>query len=325
MQTKATFKYAALGLKIAIFSAVLWYIFSKVGKHAQLEELGSQWQETFDKRSSLLLLLLVLLLMPINWAFEAIKWKKLVSGIQNVSFRRAYCAILAGTSVSLVTPNRTGEFIGRILFLDRDARVRGSYATFFGSLAQLITTLMVGLLCFLAFYFLGNRLDVVGSDLVAVSLSVIAVLAFILVYFYTSPRHLAGKLLRLKFLQRYTQQAAIIGEFGGRLIAEVMAISIARYCIFAFQFYALIILFGVDVQFYPAMLLIGMTYLIMTLVPAAWLGKIGVREAVALFVFGSFVPDTTGILLASLSLWLVNVIAPAILGSLFLLKSSLRA
>ncbi|HEX3769166.1 MAG TPA: hypothetical protein VHT72_12360, partial [Puia sp.] len=57
-------------------------------------------------------------LMVINWSLETAKWKIALMPIQTVSFFRALKAILAGTCIASFTPNRVGEYLGRMLFVD---------------------------------------------------------------------------------------------------------------------------------------------------------------------------------------------------------------
>ncbi len=49
---------------------------------------------------------------------EAIKWQIALRPVQSISFTRAFKAILAGTCIASFTPNRVGEYLGRMLFVD---------------------------------------------------------------------------------------------------------------------------------------------------------------------------------------------------------------
>lgn len=82
----------------------------------------------------------VLVLMLINWGIEAVKWQRLVRSVDRLSFGRAFMATIAGTSVGLVTVNRTGDFLGRIL-LDTGCADQGSFVAALGSIAQFVVTI----------------------------------------------------------------------------------------------------------------------------------------------------------------------------------------
>jgi hypothetical protein len=71
--------------------------------------------------------------------------------------------------------------------------------------------------------------------------------------------------------------------------------------------------FGAELNF----ILIGsiwQVYLITMLVPSLFLGKIGVKEAIALEILGQLDINDFSILFASLIIWFVNTISPALIG-----------
>ncbi len=83
--------------------------------------------------------------------------------------------------------------------------------------------------------------------------------------------------------------------------------------------------FGVDVNYFVAMMLIGIIYIIMTAIPSIALTEIGVRGSVSMFVFqhhfealGLWNSEIAlSVVSASSMLWLINLIFPAIAGTIF--------
>lgn len=65
------------------------------------------------------LLVVVILLVPANWSLEALKWKYAISKLENISFWKAIKGVLTGLTVSTVSPNRVGEFFGRLFYLEK--------------------------------------------------------------------------------------------------------------------------------------------------------------------------------------------------------------
>ena len=84
--------------------------------------------------------------MFVNWSLEALKWKISVQSVQPVSFFRSLKAIFSGVSFSVTTPNRTGEYFGRVLYMDEGNRLRVISLTILGSISQLLVTIFFGLL-----------------------------------------------------------------------------------------------------------------------------------------------------------------------------------
>jgi hypothetical protein len=57
--------------------------------------------------------LLALALVPVNWGLEAWKWHRL-AGTWSRTFGRSLRAVLVGLTLGFATPNRVGDYAGRI-------------------------------------------------------------------------------------------------------------------------------------------------------------------------------------------------------------------
>lgn len=55
--------------------------------------------------------------------------------------------VIAGVTFGFVTPGRSGEFIGRVLYLDDKDKTKVFYLTGIGGIAQTAITLLAGSLC----------------------------------------------------------------------------------------------------------------------------------------------------------------------------------
>jgi len=84
----------------------------------------------------------VVLLMFLNWGIEARKWQLLVSRVERISFWNAYRSILAGQAFALNTINRSGDFVGRILYLHEGNRLRAVALSLVGSMSQILVTFL---------------------------------------------------------------------------------------------------------------------------------------------------------------------------------------
>ena len=103
-------------------------------------------------RIDYLQLSIVMVLMLVNWALEAQKWRLLVMKYENISFWTAYEAIFTGVTISIFTPNRIGEYAGRIFHLENADLIKASLASVIGSIAQLMATFIFGILGLLYIY-----------------------------------------------------------------------------------------------------------------------------------------------------------------------------
>ena len=122
------------------FGISLYYQF----QHKNIRSLNSTIIHHFGPKSYAALVLLILLML-LNWSIEAFKWRLLVSKMQKISFIDALKGVWCGVTIGTFTPNRVGEFGGRILFLRERNQVKGIIVTLIGSFGQITTTLITGL------------------------------------------------------------------------------------------------------------------------------------------------------------------------------------
>ena len=267
-------------------------------------------------------LVLVFVLMLLNWGLEAWKWKLLVARVEPLSFRSAFKATIAGTAIGLITPNRVGEFAGRVLFLAPADRIRGSFATILGSIAQFVVTLVIGSVM-LPFAQLPAGPAPTAAVIVGLSWTMVLLSVAALV-FYFDPRLLRASFVALPLVHRYAPTSAVLEEFSRNELVRALLISGVRYAVFTAQFVLLLSAVpGIDL--WHTALGVPVVYLITTLVPTVMLTELGVRGSVAVAILASDAVDPGLVLLASLLLWVINLALPAIAGSTVLLLARIRS
>jgi hypothetical protein len=74
-------------------------------------------------------------------------------------------------------------------------------------------------------------------------------------------------------------------------------------------------LFDVQAPVLYSASLFPVVLLVLTFIPNSELTEIAVRSSVSVFVFGKFTENTAGVLSASVALWFINLVIPAIIGS----------
>ncbi|MCK9203771.1 MAG: flippase-like domain-containing protein [Bacteroidales bacterium] len=324
-------KIANLTIQLLILCATFGFIYKQVVYKNDVAAILKNFEGEFSKPGFVKGMILMVLLMIINWGIEAWKWEFLIGKIEKVSFIKAFQAVLSGVSISSFTPNRIGEFFGRVFILEKASHIEGILITVLGSMSQLLITILAGSLSLLVF--IPNYLsDTVFShgylyySLVAIVLSfdVLILGLFFNVSFLSS---LKEKILKngLKKLRKFFR---IFSFYHNKEIGKVILLSFLRYGVFSFQFFLLLRLFGVAIPFFQAQVLISLLFFIMAVVPTIALTEIGIRGSVAIYIFGLYFsrvnPSHPGctlcIFAASTLLWLINVGVPALIGSLFLFR-----
>jgi hypothetical protein len=257
--------------------------------------------------------------MLINWIIEALKWGLLVAPVERVGLARSFAATIAGTSIALVTPNRTGEFVGRVLFLKPENRWQAGFATVLGSMAQFAVTLIGGCVMLAAGSLLDRPIGVqpVAERVLLWSAMAIAVAA---AFLFFRPDVLKRSFAALPVLRRFEARMAVLEHFGTRTLLIVFALSLARYAVFTVQFCLLLAVLA-HTPFRAAVIAVPQVFLFTTLVPTTMLSEIAVRGSVATTLIDG---PTIGVLLATTALWFINLVVPALAGSVLLLVSRIR-
>jgi hypothetical protein len=269
-------------------------------------------------------ILLVLGLMLLNWGIEARKWALLMKELEPISWRRAFAATLAGCGVSLITPNRTGEFVGRVLFLRPEVRIAAASLTVLGNLSQVLVTLVCGSAGF-AMLMLGDRpMPMSGGWLMGAFVTMALLLSLLAAALFLRPGLLRQVIELLPFMRRYDRHFQVLGEQPSSRLLTVLLLSLLRYMVFVTQFAVLLSIFGSAVGILDTLLAIPTIFLLTTLVPTVMLTELGVRAGVAHLILQPLGDATMASAFATSALWAINVLLPAVAGSLILVIVRVR-
>ena len=316
-------------IKLAILVFTFYFLYRQLFFKHDLVSFLQNIKAVTRERNFTVLLILVVLLMPVNLLLESRKWQFLMQKLELVTLWVALKAVLAGISVSVFLPNRVGDYLGRVFVLKKADRLQATLATILGSMAQLLTTILFGLVS-LAFFlprWMGtdtslDRWTLAGLIFTILFVMVVLVFAFLnFSVFSDLLRRISGRAYNK--VARYTE---VFSWYSAKELLVVLVISILRYLVFSLQFYVLLRIFRVPVNYLHAMMVIGVIYLLMSVIPTIALSEIGVRGSVSLYVFGLFfaVPMTEildqHIIAASSALWLLNLAIPALTGLLFIFR-----
>lgn len=302
-----------LTIKIVVIILAYYYAIDKIVNSADIDKF-SQYFIDLDWHN-LLWLFLLILLMPVNWILESIKWKQIVEQTEYISLIDSIKAICTGVTVGTITPNRVGEFCGRILFVKPENRIKASYLTIWGDISQLLATLVFGIIGISLF----SEISLGSTDTHAILIvGIIVTVLFIVLYAFFDRilEALKDKDFIKKYCEKYIPQCEI--SYSRKIYTALY--SLGRYLIFCTQFYLSLKFFGVEIPFYEAMISIFSTYLCIYIIPNIAVAELGIRTSFAIIFIGFFSEAHTGIMLSSLLLYLVNVAVPIICGGIILLR-----
>lgn len=263
------------------------------------------------------ILLMVCFLMVIQWVLEARKWQLLLQSFSEISLGTAVKSIFSGIAFSIATPNRVGEFAGRILHLPPSSRLQGTSFTFIGNFAQLLVTLLCG---GFALFFLEEKEGInfnttIFNDLLLALKIVVpfVVVLFLLIYFKLDI--IFTRLFSLHFISKFTEKLSSLLYVPTSKLTSVLSLSFIRFLIFILQYYLLFIFTGVSIDFFQVFVHISVLFLLLAAVPTITFLELGVRWQLALVLFSYVTSNKLGVSLAITAVWFINLIFPALIGA----------
>lgn len=259
--------------------------------------------------------------MFFNWGIEARKWQVLLYRLEKLSLVKSFKAILAGVAFALNTPNRIGEYGGRILFIPEGKRIKAVSLTIAGSFSQLIITLVFGI----AGLFMLTETFSQNKDIVSLSLwlkflkgvLVVVTLICILVYFRIS--WIIRGVEKLPGVSRFVQHISVLEDLSVTILLRVLSLSLARFIIFIIQYNLLLQVMHVNMGWWDGFWTVSVLFLWLAIWPTIALLELGLRWEYSIILFGMYSPNIVGIYAAATCIWLINLVLPAMGGSLFML------
>ncbi len=261
---------------------------------------------------------LALLLMPLNWGLETLKWMRLMKPLESLSFGKAARAVLAGCSVTMFTPNRVGEYGGRMLFIRTENRIPSISVTMIGGMNQLIITCWLGLMALPFFY---TQVDLPINSALQIWMqslgwAVVLMASVFLTIALFRVSWISEKLSGISLLEKPLHHLARASDYQPKQMLIVLTIACFRYMVFIFQYYLLLRAMGVELTLSQGLPVLAVFYLLMTWAPTIGFTELPLRSVMAVWLIGLFSTNALGIQAASLCIWLINLALPAILGSL---------
>jgi uncharacterized membrane protein YbhN (UPF0104 family) len=300
-------------IKTLFVCLVVGLLYKEVTGRTDLPELWAAFLLRFRWEYSGWLLLAVLL-MPINWGLETQKWRELMHRIASIPFWQAYKAVLAGVAFSAITPNRIGEYGGRVLMVKAE-KWQTVVATIVGSVSQMIVLMGAGFFG-LVFYVFRNINISLSAQISLVFLLVFSTL--ITLFFYFNIDLAIPIVRRLPYLKRGVQHLEVLREYTMRQLGLVLLYAFLRYLVYCFQYYLLLKFFGIHINIANAFLTIAFIFFLQTFLPLPPGTALLMRGELAIKIWAEYADNPITIFAVSFGLWAINVVLPALIGMIFI-------
>ncbi|NUO01552.1 MAG: flippase-like domain-containing protein, partial [Saprospiraceae bacterium] len=261
-------------------------------------------------------------LLPLNWGFETLKWHGLVRRFSGLTFWQAYQSVLAGVAVSMFTPNRIGEYGGRVLLVEPGNGWRAVAATLVGSISQMVALLSGGIagLSFFASQYFQWESYVWWSVTCTGGACAIGVLLA-----YWNIDLLGGALMRWRLGRRWKPVTEILDLFRTYEKTELkraLFFAWARYVTYCVQYWLVLRFFGIELSLATAWPGIATIFFLQTSVPLPPAISLFARGEIALLVWAAYGANELAALAATFGLFILNLCLPALLGGWVIVKTN---
>jgi Lysylphosphatidylglycerol synthase TM region len=302
-----------------LFLLLSWSLYAQINNQPDLllrwQQIKLSWQ---DKQ-----LWIVVILMLVNWGMEARKWQVLVQHVQPISLLNAFKSVLAGCSITMLTPNRIGEYGGRILYVEEGNRIKAISLTIVGSISQLLVTMIMGCLgLFFLRYFSHNNsgtLSVLPEFWGNVLIYLCVTITVVLTLFYLRLGWLVRMMEKVPALNKVVQHIRVLDEFDNIQLIRILSLSFVRYLVFVLQYVLLLQVMKVEISFGLSFWLVTVFYLVLAVAPTIGFVELPIRVSACWALLKFYTANEAGVGAAALGIWLINLVLPAVVGSLLIL------
>jgi len=305
LNKQLSYKYINLLFRLLIGIAAIVYIFIKIKStyvdyiiHFSLNDIRYP------------MLILAVLLLFLNWGLEAYKWKFSIKDVETISFFKSLKLVLTSVTIGLLTPNRIGEIPSRVFLLGNKKELKKLIIrTSYGAYAQVLATLLFGSI---GLYITSDYFTEI-SFMYTFILGCFSVSVFIF-FLYFNPLIFKSVMDKIPFIRKKRILNSAF-DLTTSFLVKIFVISVLRYLVFSIQYYLVLMAFNIELNHQFDFFLIAVCFMVGSFIPTILLSEIGVRGGVALFIYGVISDLHIAIVLASITLWFINVAFPACIGT----------
>jgi hypothetical protein len=305
------------------------------------------WQDVSEMTfGHISLVLFSLFLLPINYGLEGWKWKELLASPKiglSISLKRAILSVCSGNTLGLVSPNRTGDVVGRVWSLPEGYKMVGVWATFLnGLLLQSAIFMVAGLFLAIGDSPLFSIVDTTNSILISPEslkgfiekVEKMFFVPFWIIFFGTGIglvlissiiQPIQVLIIRKNWLTRFPRVNSLLNNypnFSFHLILKIWLLSIIRVIVYSLQYVFILLFFGKDLNINFIFWGVGFLYLAQTLIFLPPILGFAIRGELAIGLWHYIGMTTGGALLSTLFIWVLNLMLPALIGGIFMLEKA---
>lgn len=315
VNTKSLKSWSVVALKIAVAVALLFVLIKNLG-------LREQIMHAFRSANWLLIVGAFLLIIP-NLGIAIFKWRFLLRlHYPDLPTSEAWGSYMAGSTLGLITPGSLGELARGLFFKSRDrSLITGLNVA--DKIFNMIIFLTVGFLALNQFLFY----HIQWPHWVLFPVAILSFLFILSVLGLALHPEIIGRFLnpwseRMAASSRLRRFLASLAPIRSTQSLQLLALSAAYFLVISLQYHLLVNAFS-SVTFGKSLLAVASIIFVKLFLPIAF-GDLGIRESAAVFFYSYQGVPAGAAFNASILIFLINVVLPAILGYAYVLQIKLQ-
>ena len=250
----------------------------------------------------------------VNIYLQYLKWK-MVCGrfLGEIDRGRIIHSLFYGFTAGAFTPARIGEYAGRALPFTEIPLLKVTSAVFVDKLFSLLIIFFIGSVSFLFFM----KLPLQYSTL-------IIILFVLLIYLLTKGAVITPLLKKTMYRKEWSRNLfsglVILKNSSGKFRLKLTLISLFFYTCFILQFALLVCAFSHHYDYLNYMWSGNLVMYAKSIIPSISFGELGIREGASIYFLKQVGVSAAAGFNASIFLFLINILMPALAGLIFLLK-----
>jgi hypothetical protein len=146
---------------------------------------------------------------------------------------------------------------------------------------------------------------------------IVGTILLILMYYKLS--WITIMLEKVPFISKYKFFIQNVEEYHWKELTRILSLSAGRFIVFIIQYLLMLKAFNVNIGLVDGGWTVCVLFLVLAVIPTMPMAELGVRGEASIKLFGLLSANTIGIIATSTAIWLINLIIPALAGSLFIL------
>ena len=236
---------------------------------------------------------------------------------------KIWLSLFYGFSAGVFTPARIGEYFGRAIVFKNQSLVRVTLATLLDKLFLLIIVAFFGSISsilFIHYYYQVTFYLTIGLLLSVFALFYLLFLMILNDGFWDNV--LFAKLSDSIKLDWLFEKVKVFRKIDKKYATKMFVISFLFYLCFLIQYALLVSAFSNNNEFLDYLWAGNLMMFAKTIIPPISIGELGIREGASVFFIKQFGESASTGFNASIFLFFINVLIPALMGLTLLLKKN---